>query len=170
MLIITGPKGAGKSAHLLRLAEALKKQGKTLGGVISRGLWKDGEREGYEIVSPADGVSRTLCARTAPAEAEAEDLLPFCSYYFLRSAFAEGNRWIAEGLAADVVFIDEVGNLELSGEGWNVAPALTASAVAVLSVREDAAPKLEAVWGIRCPVIRISPGADMLEAILREVL
>jgi nucleoside-triphosphatase THEP1 len=169
-VIITGPKGAGKSTHLLMLAEALKKQGKTVGGVISRGFWKGEEREGYEIVNPATGVSRILCAKTKPAGAEAEDIMPFCSYFFLRSAFAEGNRWIAEGLTADVLFIDEVGNIELSGGGWNVKSLLTAVASSVLGVREDAVPKLAVTWGIKWPLISISPGANMLDDIVNIVL
>jgi nucleoside-triphosphatase THEP1 len=169
-IIITGPKGAGKSAHLLMLADALKKQHKTVGGVISRGFWNHGEREGYEIVNPATGVSRFLCGKTKPANANAEDIMPFCSYFFLRSSFAEGNRWIAEGLTADVLFIDEVGNIELSGGGWNVNAALTAGVSAVLGVREDAVQKLASTWGIRFPVMSISPGANILDDIVNMVL
>lgn len=165
-VIITGPKGSGKSTHLLMLAEALKKQGKTVGGVISRGFWNKGAREGYEIVNPATGVSRLLCAKTKPAGVEAEDIMPFCSYFFLRSAFAQGNRWIDEGLTSEILFIDEVGTIELSGGGWNVKSALTAAASAVLGVREDAVPKLASTWGITCPVISISPGVTMLDDIL----
>ncbi|MDR2485175.1 MAG: hypothetical protein LBD55_07260 [Treponema sp.] len=164
-IIITGPKRAGKSVHLLRLAEALKDQGKTTAGVISRGLWKDDEREGYEIVNPGAGISRLLCSRTKPAGAEPEDIEPFCSYFFLRSSFALGNRWIAQGRDADALFIDEVGNIELKGGGWDVGQTLDRTLPVILGVREDAVSKLARVWGITGPVIRIVPGADMLDAI-----
>jgi nucleoside-triphosphatase THEP1 len=170
-LIITGQKGAGKSVHLLRLAEYLKNRGKTAGGVISRSVWRNGEREGYEIVNPGTGVfpSRRLCVKTLPDVPDSADVLRFCSYYFLRSAFAEGNRWIAEGLTSDVLFIDEVGNLELSGSGWNIADALKSVSSAVLGVREDAVPKLQSVWGITGPVIAIPPGEDMLDVIVSHI-
>jgi hypothetical protein len=39
-----------------------------------------------------------------------------------RSAFAEGNQWIVAGLAADVLFIDEVGNIKPGGSGWDACP------------------------------------------------
>lgn len=169
-IIITGPKRAGKSAHLLMLAEALKARGKTTAGVISRGLWKDNEREGYEIVNPATGISRLLCSSTKPAGAEPEDIDPFCSYFFLRSAFALGNQWIAQGGGADALFIDEVGTIELNGRGWDVKQTLDRTLPVILGVREDALPKLARVWGITGPVIRIVPGANMLDQITPYLL
>jgi nucleoside-triphosphatase THEP1 len=165
-LIITGPKGVGKSTHLLMLAAALKKQGKTVGGVISRGLWKGEEREGYEIVHPATGESRLLCAKTKPFDAEAEDIMPFCSYCFLRSAFATGNQWIAQGLTADALFIDEVGNMEAAGGGWDLKQVIQANLPVILGVREDVLPKLASLWGITGPVIPLLPGANMLDDII----
>lgn len=168
-VIVTGPKGAGKSAHLLMLADVLKKRHKRVGGVISRGFWKGEEREGYEILNPATGVSRLLCAKTKPPDGAPGDILPFCSYFFLGSAFIEGNRWIAEGLQSDVLFIDEVGNMEISGGGWDVKSALTCTASVVMGVREDAVPKLASAWGITGPVISISPGTNRLADILKEL-
>jgi nucleoside-triphosphatase THEP1 len=167
-IIITGPKGAGKSTHLMRLAEYLKNQGKTVGGVISRGFWNNNARAGYEILNPGTGETRLLCATSKPDNAE--KVLHFCSYYFLGSAFAEGNRWISSGRTGDVLFVDEIGALELSGQGWDLGPVFAKTGPTVLGVREEALPKLAALWGLTCPVFVLSPGADRLAAIAGRLM
>jgi nucleoside-triphosphatase THEP1 len=98
------------------------------------------------------------------------EIMGFCHYQFRRSAFAEGNQWISAGLAADVLFIDEVGNIELGGSGWDVERVLARKLPLIFGVREDTVPNLEGRWGITWPRIHINPGTDATEDLMKMLM
>ena len=159
--IISGPKGSGKSTYLLNLAEKFREQGISAGGVISRGLWKNSERECYEATDPATGEAHLLAVKTPPPDAGNDCLIHRGRWYFLRSAFTEGNRRIINFIDTyNVLFIDEIGNLELSGEGWDIANIVSRAPPSLhiyLGVRQSVLDRLEPVWGISGKIILVTP-------------
>jgi len=161
VIIITGEKGAGKSTNLIRLLPLLKANGLRPAGVISRGFWKDGKRAGYEALNAASGE----CLPLASTERKDGFTARHCAYYFNMETFRQGNLWIAAGRDADVLIVDEVGNIEIQGApdgGWDTGAALENKNTVILSVREDLTGKVrERLHPETAPVIKTARGEDI---------
>lgn len=120
LLIIHGPRGAGKTTYLRRHVGALAAAGKAVGGIASPAVFEGGRRVGYDLLDLRHGARRLL-ARVVTAPASVPTVGP---YRFDDAAIAAGNSLLFTALRdqLEVVAIDEVGPLELAGHGW--APAL----------------------------------------------
>jgi nucleoside-triphosphatase THEP1 len=117
--VITGVHGGGKSELVAELAELLRAAGKKTGGICAAGLWANGVRSGFDLVDLSSGKRVPLSRRGLHDAA-----VKAGEFGFYKEGLAAGEEALsAEALsAADVVFIDEIGFLELEGGGW--APAL----------------------------------------------
>ncbi len=153
VFIITGGHGSGKSEFVSELAEGLRRAGKKPGGILAPGLWADGQRAGFDLVDLCSGARVPLCRRGA-----AGDGVRAGEFGFYDAGIASGKAALSpEALAAaDAVFIDEVGFLELEGGGW--APALDRLAKdgnvpLVLVVRDYLLNKVRARWALDRAVI-----------------
>ncbi|HAH30868.1 MAG TPA: hypothetical protein DCL44_00980 [Elusimicrobia bacterium] len=120
VFIITGGHGSGKSSLAADLAEALRVSGKKPGGILSVGLWKNGERKGFDVIDLVSGVKVPLCRKGGSGTGTSTG-----DFNFYGEGISAGLKALSsERLThANVVFVDEVGFLELEGKGW--APALT---------------------------------------------
>jgi nucleoside-triphosphatase THEP1 len=181
-IIVTGPKGFGKSFTLIKSAEKLKASGRTLGGVISRSVWKGSERLGYEIVHPAalnasggDGAL-FLCGYADPQQSAGEDWFVSCHHVFSKSSFAKGNEWIRAGLECDVLFIDEIGGLEMSAEGeqgWDLSLPLTGGGAKkrslLFSVKELILDTFIRRYDYGWKVFRAEPNKDISDLVVAEL-
>jgi nucleoside-triphosphatase len=115
---VTGSPGVGKTTLLLRVVEALKVRGCTIGGMISREVRLYGTRVGFEILDLADSDKHGWLAhvnqKTGPQvgkyRVNLEDL---------------NNVGVEAVLKAvrecDVVAIDEIGPMELFSEKFKRA-------------------------------------------------
>jgi hypothetical protein len=181
-IIVTGPKGFGKSFTLIKSAEKLKASGRTLGGVISRSLWNGSDRLGYEIVNPAalneggDDGALFLCGHADPQKSADEDLFVFCHHVFSKSSFAKGNEWIRAGLESDVLFIDEIGGLEMSDEydyGWDFSLPLTSGGAKkpslLFSVKEAILDTFIHQYDYGWKLFRAEPGKDISDLVVAEL-
>jgi nucleoside-triphosphatase len=118
ILLVTGSPGVGKTTLLLRVVEALKVRGCTIGGMISREVRLYGTRVGFEILDLADSDKHGWLAhvnqKTGPQvgkyRVNLEDL---------------NNVGVEAVLKAvrecDVVAIDEIGPMELFSEKFKRA-------------------------------------------------
>jgi nucleoside-triphosphatase THEP1 len=115
VLIITGAQGEGKSNLAEALAKSLREAGFSLGGIHASGFWDGGRRSGFDITDLGTGERRPLCRMQGPAGWQSQG--PF---RFSPDGLDFGLRALAEALRrdADVIFVDEVGPLELRGRGW----------------------------------------------------
>ncbi|MGC9530485.1 MAG: nucleoside-triphosphatase [Candidatus Bipolaricaulaceae bacterium] len=118
--LITGPIGAGKTTTAILLANELRAQGLSVGGVVSPRLVQGGKTVGYRVRDLTSGGERPLCGRRPPG-------IRFRRFYFSPEGLAFANRALV-GAAEDaaVVVVDEVGPLELADGG--LAPGLAAAA------------------------------------------
>jgi nucleoside-triphosphatase THEP1 len=153
VFIITGGHGSGKSELAAGLAEGLRRTGKKPGGILAPGLWADGQRAGFDLVDLGSGRRVPLCRRGEPGDGARAG-----EFGFYNAGLAAGETALSpEALAAaDAVFIDEVGFLELEGGGW--APALGRLAKAgksplVLVVRDYLLNQVRARWALDRAVI-----------------
>jgi nucleoside-triphosphatase THEP1 len=107
---VTGPRDAGKTQTLRRLAEEKRRAGHRIGGVIAEAGLREGVKESYSFVDLATGERRLyaiLQGNSGPG------------YWFLADGLAFGraamHRAVADGV--DALFVDEVGPLEMAGNG-----------------------------------------------------
>ena len=113
-VILTGGRGEGKTTLCLALAEEARRAGWSVGGIVSRGDWSDGRREGYRVLDLLSGEECPLASRSEVGTIRAG------SFCFAPEGIAFGQRALESALAAgvDLVIVDEVGPLELQGDGW----------------------------------------------------
>ncbi|MFC1872735.1 nucleoside-triphosphatase [Chloroflexota bacterium] len=115
LIIITGKIGSGKTTVCQKVADQLQSSGRTVGGVLTI------KNSPSEI-----SVQNIVTGQTHPLANETKDYngpgTPRYSFSAIGIAF--GNETISNAAhdAANVVIIDELGQLELKGEGF--APTL----------------------------------------------
>ncbi|MBC7318361.1 DUF2478 domain-containing protein [Candidatus Bipolaricaulota bacterium] len=138
-MIVTGPIGSGKTMTVSSLAQELLREGMEVAGVVSPRILVAGETVGYLVRDLRTGEERILCKRDPPG-------LPFRRYFFQPEALEFANRVLERAAReAEVVVVDEVGPLELSGGGF--APGLLAcrksKAFLILTVRSHLIPSVK---------------------------
>ncbi|MBN2517717.1 MAG: AAA family ATPase [Candidatus Altiarchaeota archaeon] len=114
-IIITGQPGVGKTTVCERLILILKKNGLRCGGVLSP--WVP---EGFDIVDIQTGEARPF-ARLGKGE------VTVGSFVFDRKGVDFALGALENSRDCDVIFIDEIGSLELRGGGLMPAVKLLAA-------------------------------------------
>ncbi|TVR41047.1 MAG: hypothetical protein EA394_06795 [Bacteroidia bacterium] len=115
-IIITGPKGSGKSTLTAQVIRLLKDRGVEPAGILAPAYFENDHRIGYMVQSVENGSEHLLCKRTE----QPTDNLPG-RYKFDPGGLRFGEALLsAEKLAGkDVLIIDELGPFELRGMGWD---------------------------------------------------
>lgn len=118
-VVLTGPRGSGKSTLLEQTAARLRREGLRVAGILSPGHFENGLRVRFDLLI-LDRNERLLLAERNGNEPPDSGRC----YCFRPEAIAAGVAALQpeRTAAADVVFVDEIGPMELRGEGW--APAL----------------------------------------------
>ncbi len=119
VFVITGGHGSGKSELVAELARLLREDGRKPGGICAAGLWENCTRSGFDLVDLASGKRVPLCRRGVAGTGVTTGEFGFFPDGLAAGALALSAESAA---AADLIFVDEVGFLELEGGGW--APAL----------------------------------------------
>lgn len=154
-LLLTGSRGSGKTTLLEQAARRLKSEGCRVAGILSPGYCNDGVRSRFDLLI-LDTGERLLLAERNGAEPPDSGRC----YRFLPETLAAGRAALAHEriAAAEVVFVDEVGPMELRGEGW--APALERLAACgmpmVWTVRPSLVEEVRRRWNLA--------GARVIEA------
>ncbi|MEM1563857.1 MAG: NTPase [Candidatus Bathyarchaeia archaeon] len=141
ILLITGSPGIGKTTLLLKVVEALKARGYSVGGMVSREVRSCGTRVGFEILDLADNDKRGWLAhinqKTGPQvgkyRVNLEDLNSVGVEAILRAV-----------KECDVIVIDEIGPMELFSENFRrvASEAFKSSKLVVAVVHWKARDKL----------------------------
>jgi nucleoside-triphosphatase THEP1 len=145
-ILLTGAKGAGKTTLLETAARLLEAEGLRVAGILSPGYFEDGRRTRFDLLILATGERLPLAERDFSQPPDSGRC-----YRFRQETIAAGLRALSDGSlsAADVVFVDEVGPMELRGEGWG--PALDAvsalPAPMVWVVRPKLVDEVRRRWG-----------------------
>lgn len=115
LIIITGPRGAGKTTLCGRLIRRAREAGWRVAGVLSPPRMVEGQKIGIDVVNLATDERRELAVRsfTAPAA------IRTTGYAFDEQAMEWGNATLAASGDCDLLVVDELGPLELQrGQGW----------------------------------------------------
>lgn len=115
-LILSGKIGAGKTRAAEHLVTALKESGFAVGGVLSPRIVEDDETVGYTVRDLATDEERPFAALTPPGVRVGKFFIAEEGLAFACGAIERAAKH------AQVVFVDEVGWLELAGGG--LAPAV----------------------------------------------
>jgi len=134
MIVVTGAIGIGKTTVCRKLIDMVRNWGFTCGGILTyKAVDKDiiiediqsGERETLAGTNNVYHGSRTA------------------KYFFNPKGIELGIRAIDRGISSDILFADEIGHLELRGEGFaNVPEVIRASKSkeCILVVRKELLP------------------------------
>ena len=111
ILCFLGVSGSGKS-HAVK--EMVRTSPGTVGGIVTRGDHKDGKRHSFWVCDVHSGKEVLLAQRDLTAE------ITQGAFGFTQRGLSFGNDCLQRALKTqvDVLFIDEIGPLELRGEGW----------------------------------------------------
>jgi nucleoside-triphosphatase len=117
VLLLTGSPGIGKTTVLLKVVEALKDKGYSVGGMVSREVRSCGTRVGFEILDLSSNkrgwlahVNQKVGPQVGKYRVNLEDL------------DAVGAEAILKAVReCDVIAIDEIGPMELFSEKFRLA-------------------------------------------------
>lgn len=164
VIILTGTCRSGKSTLLFALLRSLRRELLKVAGIIADGLWENGMRSGFNLLDLKSGVFTPLCRRSADGESRGST--PFV---FFQEGMAAGEKALSimNCSSADVVIVDEVGPLEIRGEGWApyLPPLLALEGPAHLwVVRHTCLEKVQRKWGLEdAEIVDVKePGAARL--------
>ena len=117
IFILTGPIHSGKTSLLKKIADTLKTNEYRVDGFLSESIWKRNEIIGYDLFDLKGEKSYPFIRREGN-----ERWQRIGSFFFIPRGLAKAHKIILCSHDGDFLIIDEVGPLELKGEGlW---PAL----------------------------------------------
>ena len=134
VIIVTGAIGVGKTTVCRKLVRLIRKEGLIPGGVLT---YKAAD-EGIIIEDIGSGETETLTSINNEYHGPRTP-----KYSFNPEGIVFGIRAIDRGVSAEVLVVDEIGHLELRGEGFvRVLELLKADEVkdCVLVIREELLP------------------------------
>jgi nucleoside-triphosphatase THEP1 len=140
-VVVTGPPNGGKTEAMAELASRLAEQGRAVAGFVQLGELEDGRKVGFRVRDLGSGAEAVV-ARLAPRGEGRYGT----RFVFHEEGFDLARAALARAGAGAVVIVDELGPVELRGEGHmpavRAALALPGLAAAVLVVRRPLVPAL----------------------------
>lgn len=122
LVLISGPKGCGKTRWCLDLVGAAHSQGEKAAGLVSPGIFEGGRKIGIEVVNLANQERRVLAVlQTVPASMNSKAGFPpeTSNWLFDQQALSWGGSVLDDLENPELLIIDELGRLEfLHGLGW----------------------------------------------------
>lgn len=114
ILIITGEVNSGKTTTVERVIALLTKNGISVGGFYSKGIFDGDKKVGFNIVDIKSGELTQFASITA----NEKYLLKQGRYFFNPVVFDECNVKIKNSFESEVIIIDEIGPIELKEMGF----------------------------------------------------
>ncbi len=137
LVLLTGPRGAGKSRWCEQVAGVGRAAGLDVAGLVSPALVEAGTKTAIDLLDLSSGARRRLADRPPPGTPGTAGL----GWRFRPETLAWGNQVLERTGPCDLLVIDELGPLELR-DGGGLASGFTALAVrryrlAVVVVRPE---------------------------------
>ncbi len=117
ILLVTGPRGAGKTTLCHRVVDVARQAGWQIAGVLSPAIVKGGLKIGIGVESLRSG-KRYLLAKL-PADGDDARAVQTEGWVFDERCLSWGNSVLEKAVPCDLLVVDELGPLELErGQGW----------------------------------------------------
>jgi len=113
VIIITGPIGVGKTTVCKNVIEILKSAGYACSGILTPKVYTGNEVAGISVIDIRTGKTESL--------ASIRDIYggPIVGKYFFNpNGIRFGITAIEKGISSDFLLVDEIGHLELGGNGF----------------------------------------------------
>ena len=163
-IILTGAVQCGKSTLAEKLFNRLKTKDITMAGILARGLWKNNQREGFDLMDIQTGKVTPLARRSAELPPQNKDKIPFS--FFEQGVTAGYNALsVARCKTAAIILVDEIGKLEAKGLGWApcLSPLLTLSrSMHIWIVREKLVRQVCRIWPVEQTTVIHAAAPDAL--------
>jgi nucleoside-triphosphatase THEP1 len=171
VLLLCGPIGEGKSSALQGLVEGLRRDGRTVAGILAPSVLQDNRRIGYDLVDVAGGRRTELSRIAGPSEGEGSPSVG--RFVFRPEGIRAGQAALSLRAAAgaDVVIVDEVGPWELRDQGWAgqiYELTLKTQVPMIWVVQSDILDQVLEHWALQNPRI-VDPSALSPETALQKV-
>lgn len=140
VFIITGKTGSGKSSFLVKLLERLRRRKMSVSGILAKGMWRNGQKQVYEIQNIQTGKTLPLASRGF-----IDDWNKIGNFYFNPEAILFGNKILTDPrlIENDLIVLDEIGPFELDDKIW-------ADSVSRLLITSDC----PMIWVVRNKLIK----------------
>jgi nucleoside-triphosphatase THEP1 len=113
LVLLTGPRGSGKSRWCERLAGAGRAAGLNVTGFVSPAVFESGAKTAIDLLDVSTGARRRLADRPPPGVPGTAGL----GWSFHPETLAWGNEVLERIGPCDLLVLDELGPLELRHEG-----------------------------------------------------
>jgi nucleoside-triphosphatase THEP1 len=141
VVVATGATGSGKTTAVEAVVEAIKRTREPVAGFLQPGTWKDGVKVGFRVRDVRSGEEAPLATEVGVGQGDAGT-----RFRFDDAGFALARRALQRVSPGDLLVIDELGPVELRGQGHmeSVRRALSVEGLAgvVVSVRRNLVPPL----------------------------
>lgn len=172
LILLTGPRGAGKTRWCERLAGAGHAAGLAVAGVVSPAVLESGEKTAIDLRDLSTGRLRRLAGRPGPGIPGTAGL----GWTFDAGTLEWGNAILDRSVSCDLLILDELGPLEFRAEGGLAAAfAVVASRryrLAVVVVRHGLLEAARARWAWVTDVLEVEgvtgPAGGLIGDSVRE--
>lgn len=147
LILLSGRRGAGKTAFCRRLAQQARALGLRLAGLVSPAEFRNGEKIAIHVMDLVSSERRLLARPNTR-----RDFGPYATsaWEFLPETVAWANELLAQIGDCDLLIIDELGPLELEqGGGWQAALDVIQARryfIAVVVIRPELLAAAQARW------------------------
>lgn len=119
-VLLSGAAGSGRTAFAGRLAEQFRRQGFLSGGFLCLSRARDGDGPASVIVDLLSGGTRSFGRPSRPDDVPGPGETAVGPWFLSASGFAFGAQAVGRAvtLKTPLVFLDEIGPLELDGGGF----------------------------------------------------
>lgn len=159
-VLLTGGIAAGKTSTGLRLLSLLRQSSVRVGGFLAPRVLDGDATVGYSLIDLATNTTHPFASLDPGIGSVAVG-----RFFVSERGLAVAKRAVTSALdSADVVFVDEVGRLELDGEGHAAAVRrlLAADVVPILLVRDTLVEDVVRTFALDDPIV--FPTQDALDA------
>jgi nucleoside-triphosphatase THEP1 len=133
-VLLTGQTGSGKTTVCSRILKIARERGLTCCGVITHQSRRGKEMVALIVEDLFTGERRILAKKRE--DVDGGEGVVSCSFVFDRGSIEFGKRALERD--GDLLVIDEIGNLEIKGEGFtNARDAFSSRVNSILAVRSE---------------------------------